>query len=314
MVEEMRTWFAWQGVPTLDVEIAVRKEQVDQPAEPPEAPELPGELKPPEAEIPETPGRLSLKSSHANRQQGIDNLQQAIDGNPYTRWSTQQPQQPGMWLQIDLGEVRTVSQVRLDNEQSPADYPRGYVVKVSQNGRDWTTVAQNPLNDRPLNVTFSPREVRLIYIEQTGSDPGYWWSIHSIEVSSEVKMSAQASHNNIWVGADNLAQALDGRPETRWSSRSLQAPGMWFELDLHETRTVSGLALDTAGSPDDYPRGYVVRLSTDGEGWVEVARQAQNDRALEVSFSPQATRYIRIEQTGRASDWWWSIHGVTIVD
>jgi hypothetical protein len=312
MVEEMRTWFAWQGVPTLDVEIAVRKEQVDQPAEPPEAPELPGELKPPEAEIPETPGRLSLKSSHANRQQGIDNLQQAIDGNPYTRWSTQQPQRPGMWLQIDLGEVRTVSQVRLDNEQSPADYPRGYVVKVSQNGRDWTTVAQNPLNDRPLNVTFSPREVRLIYIEQTGSDPGYWWSIHSIEVSSEVKMSAQASHNNIWVGADNLAQALDGRPETRWSSRSLQAPGMWFELDLHETRTVSGLALDTAGSPDDYPRGYVVRLSTDGEGWVEVARQAQNNRALEVRFSPRAARYIRVEQTGRASDWWWSIHGVTV--
>jgi hypothetical protein len=318
MVEEMRTWFAWQGVPTLDVEINVRPEQVDEPAEPPTEPELPETpeepepSEPPEAEVPETPGRLSLKSSHANRQQGAENLRQAIDGNPYTRWSTQQPQQPGMWLQIDLGEVRPVSQVRLDNEQSPADYPRGYVVQVSPDGQDWTTVAENPVNDRPLNVTFSPRDVRLIYIEQTGSDSVYWWSIHAIEVSGEVKMSARTSHNNIQVGADNLAQALDGRPETRWSSRSLQRPGMWLELDLHETRTVSGLTLDTTGSPSDYPRGYVVRLSTDGQNWEEVARRDQNDRALEVSFSPRTARYIRIEQTGSTDNWWWSVHGVTI--
>jgi hypothetical protein len=200
-----------------------------------------------------------------------------------------------MWFELDLHETRTVSGLALDTTSSPADYPRGYVVRLSTDGEGWVEVARQAQNNRALEVRFSPRAARYIRVEQTGRASDWWWSIHGVTVSSDPftpSPTARASHNNVQAGADNLAQALDGRPETRWSSRSLQEPGMWFELDLHETRTVSGLALDTTSSPADYPRGY----------------------ALEVSFSPQAARYIRIEQTGRASDWWWSIHGVTIVD
>ncbi len=291
MVEEMRTWFAWQGVPTLNVRVAVNADiSISPPA----------------------PAGMSVSASHNNRQQGFDNVRQAIDNNPYTRWSTLQPQRPGMWFQIDLGQVRTLSQVRLNNEPSPLDYPRGYIVKVSRDGHNWTTVADNPLNDRPLNVTFSPRQVRFIRIEQTGSDPVFWWSIHEFGFSGEVRASASASHNNVLVGADNVMQALDGRPETRWSTRALQRPGMWFEIDLNTTRTVRGLALDTAGSPNDYPRGYIVRLSEDHNRWEEVARNDHNDRALDITFSPLPARYIRIEQTGSADRWWWSIHQVTV--
>jgi hypothetical protein len=87
---------------------------------------------------------------------------------------------------------------------------------------------------------------------------------------------------------------------------------MWFELDLNQVRSVGGLSLDSAGSPNDYPRGYVVRLSTDHSQWTEVARDDHNDRALDVSFAPQSARYIRVEQTGSAERWWWSIHGVTV--
>jgi hypothetical protein len=80
---------------------------------------------------------------------------------------------------------------------------------------------------------------------------------------------------------------------------------------LHETRTVSGLALDNAGSPQDYPRGYIVRLSADGRNWREAARNEHNTAALDAGFSAQPARFIRIEQTG-AAGWWWSIHGVTV--
>jgi hypothetical protein len=217
-----------------------------------------------------------------------------------------------MWFQIDLGEVKTISQIRLNNDNSPRDYPRGYRARVSQDGQSWTTVAENPLNDQPVNIIFNPRQVRLIRIEQTGSDPTFWWSIHQVEISETVKMSLSASHNNVLSGVDNLAQAIDGKPETRWSTQSPQRPGMWFEIDLNETRTVSGLALDTTGSPQDYPRGYIVRLSTDRSQWSEVARKDQNDRPLDVSFTPRSARYIRIEQTGSSDAWWWSIHEVRV--
>jgi hypothetical protein len=87
---------------------------------------------------------------------------------------------------------------------------------------------------------------------------------------------------------------------------------MWFELDLNQVRSVSGLSLDSAGSANDYPRGYVVSLSTDHSQWVEVARKDGNDRALDIRFGARLARYIRIEQTGSADRWWWSIHGVSI--
>jgi len=176
-------------------------------------------------------------------------------------------------------------------------------------------VARTPHNDRPLDVKFSPHPARYIRIEQIGSDPVYWWSIHGVSVKSgkyTPGITASASHNNVLSGADSIAQALDGRPETRWSTRAVQLPGMWFELDLNQVRTVSGLSLDSAGSPNDYPRGYVVKLSSDHNQWIEVARNERNDRALDISFGARSSRYIRIEQTGSAERWWWSIHGVTV--
>jgi hypothetical protein len=291
LVEEQRTWFAWQGVPTLDLRVTV---------------------KPDDVVIPPASTGLKVSASHNNQQQGEDNLGQVLDNNPYTRWSTHQPQQPGMWFLIDLGEMRTVRQIRLNNDPSPRDYPRGYVVKVSVDRQGWTTMAENRLNDQALNVTITPRQARYIYIEQTGSDPTFWWSIHEIDIASEIKLTVSASHNNVLVGPDNVAQALDGKPETRWSSRAVQQPGMWFELDLNEMRTVSGLTLDTSRSPQDYPQGYVVRVSTDRSKWDEVARQNQNNSALDVSFSPRSARYIRVEQTGNSDRWWWSINEVIV--
>ena len=147
MVEETVTWFAWQNVPTLDVPVKAIS---------------PDTGTPPPAE---SPAGLSVSASHNNLTQGEDNLLQAIDPNPYTRWSSRAPQQPGMWFQIDLGEVRPVSQLRLNNDPSPGDYPRGYRVRVSSDGQSWSSVAEKPLNDGPLAITFSRRPLRFIRIE-----------------------------------------------------------------------------------------------------------------------------------------------------
>ena len=290
MVEELRTWFAWQGVPTLNVQVRVNEEVIDQPG-------LAG---------------LRASASHHNRQAGIDNLRQALDNDSSTRWSSQTPQQPGMWFEVDLGSARTVSHLRLNHDHSPRDFPRGYVVKLSLEGQSWHTVAEDPQNNRPLDVTFNPRQARFIRIEQTGSDPEYWWSIHRIDISDEVTLSARASHHNTLTGIDNVAQAIDGRPDTRWSSQAPQQPGMWFEIDLNEVRTVSGLTLDTSGSPNDHPRGYRIYLATDRNQWAEVARNDHNTGPLNVNFSPRPVRYIYIEQTASSENWWWSIHQVVV--
>jgi hypothetical protein len=87
---------------------------------------------------------------------------------------------------------------------------------------------------------------------------------------------------------------------------------MWFEIDLNSVRLVNGLTLDNAASPSDYPRGYIVRLSTDRQLWEEVARNNSNTQPLNINFSPRCARYIRVEQTGSSNQSWWSIHRVGI--
>jgi hypothetical protein len=282
-----------------------------QPEEPAPEPDTPPPPPPPEEETPP----LSVRSSHYDARSGVDNILQAIDGDPETRWSSRIPQGPGMWFEIDLSQVRTVSGLALDNAASPNDYARGYAVTLSGDGVQWTEVARTHHNHGPLDIEFSPHPARYIRVEQIGSDPVYWWSIHGVVITSSAytpAITASASHNSVYSGADNLAQALDGRSETRWSTRAVQRPGMWFELDLNQVRSVGGLKFDSAGSPNDYPRGYVVRLSSDHNQWTEVARNEGNDQALDITFGAQPARYIRVEQTGSADRWWWSIHGVTV--
>lgn len=285
MVEEMVTWFAWQGVSTLDAAISAV-------GGPP-------------------PGQAQLNASHNNVASGADNLLYALDNNPATRWSTRATQFPGMWFKQDLGQTQMVGGLRLDVGASPGDYPRGYIVKVSQNGVDWDTVAEKAKNDRPLDVSFTPRPARYIYIEQTGFSWIYWWSIHQLIVSAESppeNIHLSASHNSVTSGADNLLQAIDGNSATRWSSFTPMVPGMWVEADLGDLQTLVGLGLDNAASPNDYPRGYHVQLSTNRSVWTTVAEQPQNNAPLDISFPPQQARYIRVEQTGWHSQWWWSIH------
>ncbi len=291
MVEEFITWFAWQGVATLDIPVTIKPDPITPP--------------------PPT-GQIKASASHNNVYQGYDNLSLALDNNPYTRWSTTQPQKPGMWFQLDLGTTRTLSQVKLDNGGSPNDYPRGYILKVSTNGQDWETIAENPNNRKPVNVVFTPREARFIRIEQTSQSDRWWWSIHQIQVSTQVRVTGQASHNNVVVGVDNVLQALDGDSRTRWSTRSPQRPGQWFEVDLNTTRTIRRLIVDSSHSPYDYPRGYVISLSTDQQNWQEARRQPNNNGSIDISFAAQPARFIRIEQTGSDDYWWWSIHRIGV--
>lgn len=294
LVEEMVTHFSWQGARPLEQRITV----------------APGDFLL-DAINPLHPMRLS--SSHNNLRSGPDGLQNVLDGNPHTRWSTRAPQRAGMWLKLDLGQVGRISHLRLDNEHSPDDYPRGYRVQVSLDDENWSTVAENPRNSGPLIITFSPRRTRYVRVELTAADPIRWWAVHDISVSDKVQYRATASHNNVQRGPDNVNQAIDGKPETRWSSRQVQQPGMWFVLDLQAVQTVRGvLAEHGEAAKDDYPRGYVVSVSQDGRRWAEVAREPDNAGYIDIRFSARPIRYIRFEQTGQAERHWWSISHIRL--
>ena len=71
----------------------------------------------------------------------------AADGAfDYARWSSDAPQQPGMWFQIELPEPVTVIEVQFDSPVTPgrkgsapaSTAPRAYRVEVSGDGKTWS--------------------------------------------------------------------------------------------------------------------------------------------------------------------------------
>ncbi|HEX3134182.1 MAG TPA: discoidin domain-containing protein, partial [Planctomycetota bacterium] len=108
----------------------------------------------------------------------------AIDGKDDTRWDTQHAQVVGDWYQIDLGTKQAVGRLVLDARRSGNDFPRGYALHVSADGKDWgkPLVSGNGapgIVDIALPTGTSTRYLRIV---STGADGNNWWSINELSV------------------------------------------------------------------------------------------------------------------------------------
>ena len=117
-----------------------------------------------------------------------------------------------------------------------------------------------------------------------------------------------ASHN-----PQSARMAIDGNPGTRYDSAASQAPGMWFQIELPQETPIAGLELDAGSSLSDYPRGYKVELSGDGQTWGTPVAQGSGTRPLtEILFPSAKAKFIRITQTGSVDGLFWSIHELEV--
>jgi mono/diheme cytochrome c family protein/glucose/arabinose dehydrogenase len=118
-----------------------------------------------------------------------------------------------------------------------------------------------------------------------------------------------ASHN-----AAALPLAVDGTASTRYDTRTPQVPGMWVQIELPAETAITGLRLDATGSGGDYPRGYTVELSADGQTWGKPVASGEGKTALtEIKLPPTKTKFIRITQTGSVKGLFWSIHELDVL-
>jgi len=125
----------------------------------------------------------------ANRADGANAEAKAFDDATGTRWTTGRPMQPGDWYQLDLGELRRVQAVEVDNDGSSHDWPRGLSIEVSPDGNTWTRVAtydehqvRSAYHKGVYHFGFAPREGRYVKLVQLGSTSYWWWSLHEIHV------------------------------------------------------------------------------------------------------------------------------------
>ncbi|MDA0767104.1 MAG: discoidin domain-containing protein [Verrucomicrobia bacterium] len=110
-------------------------------------------------------------------------LKLAFDGDASSRYATNKGMENGMWVQIEFpGKVR-LNAVTLDARGSASDYPRGYKVEVSDDGKKWSKpVAEGNGKGALQEIKFAPVEGKFLRITQTGNGGRFYWSIHELTV------------------------------------------------------------------------------------------------------------------------------------
>ena len=112
----------------------------------------------------------------------------AIDDSKDTRWDSSAFQQPGIWFQVELPEPKEIAGILLDASGSANDYPRGYEVTVSTDGKRWSKpIATGKPQGAITEIAFEPVKTKYVRITDTGSAGGNYWSIHEIQLLRPVK-------------------------------------------------------------------------------------------------------------------------------
>jgi len=110
----------------------------------------------------------------------------ALDGNRKTFWSTNKPMRSGDWFAVDLGKSDKIVGVILDCGDPLNDYPRGYQVFVSADGKDWGKAVKTGKGTRGItNISFGAVSGRHVKIIQNGSSRRNHWAIGEITVMFE---------------------------------------------------------------------------------------------------------------------------------
>jgi hypothetical protein len=112
----------------------------------------------------------------------------ATDGDFTSRWCAENDN-PVQWLQVDLGEPIPVKCILIEFEKEAKNY--GYLVKVSEEGENWTTVAEKRTSREPQwggpssSIHDTDAQARYLRIEFEDLRAGNWASIVELGVYAE---------------------------------------------------------------------------------------------------------------------------------
>ena len=122
---------------------------------------------------------------------------------------------------------------------------------------------------------------------------------------------ATASHFS--PNADTPRNAIDGNPDTRWTSSFHQQPGLWFTLEFPGPTFIGGVRLMTPGS-NDFPASYEVSVSLDGLNWSAVLAKGNGTSPItQAKWPGLEAKFLRIVQTGK-KNLWWSIDEIEVLE
>ena len=225
-------------------------------------------------------------------------IARALDGDPTSFWDSGIAQAKGHWFRLNLNTPRMIDGIQF---LSPGKgFPNSYLLRVSADGRNWNPVAQVEGNNQyDVMSIFAPQSAQYAQLDLLDGAPGNWL-ISEILIHPATAWTASASHN-----PKLASRTIDNRPNTAWTSGVAQTREMWFQIDLGNAQTVSGITL--ASPAGEHPASYRISVwNASTHRWQTVAEKLENTEPLDVYFAATQAQFINV-QLLRESDKPWTI-------
>jgi len=145
----------------------------------------------------------------------------------------------------------------------------------------------------------------------------------TLEEIDNSKWTADSSHNRSFA-----TFAFDRDIATRWHSDTAQKKGMSFTLDLGSVHSNVTRLCYHPGPETDCPNSYELYTSINGEQWNRVSQNTNfiipsfwngphpflryKNGLIEIDFTPQNVRYLKLVITEDKNPWYWSINEVYV--
>lgn len=189
----------------------------------------------------------------------------AVDGNTSTRWSATMYVDP-QWITVDLGAAYNISRIKLVWE---AAYAKDYLVQVSSDNANWTTV-KNITGNTSLTNDYTGLSATGRYVRMYGTARGsaYGYSIYELEVYGTTASTRMATNTTVASDENNLAQRIQVYPVPTKDEVTITLPALSQKTqiivtDLTGKTYYSGTASGNVHKLhlNKYPAGiYVVQL------------------------------------------------------
>ena len=183
------------------------------------------------------------------------------------------------------------------------------MVPMANNDDDWIAAVgsyvRNSFGNRAGLITKQD-VARVRKATATRTEP---WTVETLHATQPQPLKitpswkVTASHNPA-----AIANATDGKIDTRWDTKASQTNGQWLQLELPIEMSVAAVRLDAGKSRNDYPRGYKVEVSADGQAWGKPVAEGRGVGPLtHIEFAATKAKFLRITQTGSVDGKFWSV-------
>jgi hypothetical protein len=227
----------------------------------------------------------------------------AIDGDDSTGsfWDSTPGKVPA-WLKLDLGSVKTFSNIRTHFWDGDGRYYK-YYVDVSNDDLSWTRVVGEKVGESVMWDYFNPAiSARYIRITVTYNSANPYAHIIEVNVGIDPASVTASSYD----GNQTPDLAVDGIESTSnyWGTNPQILEGQvpqWLNIDLRSSVSISKINTHFYDG-DGRTYTYYIEASTDNSSWMTIVPLKTGKGSVTDTFPETTARYVRITVTSNTAN------------